>query len=78
MIIRMRGQDSENTPRKPKKIRSNLFLTVTNLLMTLVFALVYYYFKLPAINLKNPDFYRFFLYLAAFYCVVSVARKAVA
>ena len=76
MIIRMRGQDSENTPRKPKKIRSNLFLTVTNLLMTLVFALVYYYFKLPAINLKNPDFYRFFLYLAAFYCVVAVARKA--
>ena len=73
MIFRMRNQDAETIPHKPKKVRSNAFLTVTNLLLTLVFGLVYYYFKLPAINLKNPEFYRFFLILAAFYCIVAVA-----
>jgi len=76
MIFHMRSQDADGVPRKPRKVRSNAFLTITNLLLTLVFGLVYYYFKLPAINLKNPEFYRFFLYLAAFYCIVAVARKA--
>ena len=73
------GADGEaapaRPPRKPKKVISQTRLTVTNLLITLLFALVYYYLKLPAINLKNPGFYAFFLLLSAFYCVLSLVRK---
>ena len=61
-------------PRKPKKAISRTRMVVTNLLFTLLFGLVYYYLELPAINLKNPGFYGFFLLLSAFYCVLSIAR----
>ena len=61
---------------KPRKPLSRGKLVATNLLWTILFGLVYYYFKLPAINLKNPGFYGFFLLLALFYCVLAVARTA--
>lgn len=60
---------------KPRRPRSPRTLLITNIVITLLFALVYYYFKLPAINLKNPGFYSFFLVTAAFYCVLAVARQ---
>ncbi len=49
--------------------------TVTNLLITLVFGLVYYYNKLPAFNLQDPAFYTFVLLLAAVYCFLSILTQ---
>ena len=61
--------------RKPKKQRTKSQLLVGNLLLTLLAALLKYYFELPAINLKNPQFYGYFLFLSAFYCIVSLLRS---
>lgn len=61
-------------PRKPRKQRTHTQLLVGNLLLTLLVALVKYYIELPAINLKNPSFYGYFLFLSAFYCVISLLR----
>lgn len=49
--------------------------TVSNLLITLIFGLVYYYIKLPAINLKDPAFYTFVLLLSAVYCFLSILTQ---
>ncbi len=43
-----------------------------NLAITLVFGFIYFYIKLPAINLQNPGFYTFFFLLALVFCVLSV------
>ena len=49
--------------------------TVKNLLITLVFGLVYFYAKLPAINLHDSAFYTFVLLLAAVYCFLSILTQ---
>ncbi len=49
--------------------------TAANLLITLLFGLVYFYFKLPAINLKDPAFYTFVLLLSAVYCLLSITTQ---
>jgi len=49
--------------------------TVSNLLITLVFGLIYFYIKLPAINLKDPAFYTFVLILSAVYCFLSIMTQ---
>ena len=46
--------------------------TVTNLLVTLVFGLVYFYLELPALNLHAEEFYVFVFLLCAVYCVCAV------
>lgn len=49
--------------------------TVTNLIITLVFGLVYFYSKLPALNLQDPAFYTFVLLLSAVYCFLSILTQ---
>jgi len=49
--------------------------TLDNILITLAFGLVYFYFNLPAINLKDPAFYTFVLLLAAVYCFLSILTQ---
>lgn len=49
--------------------------TLINLLITLLFGLVYFYFKLPAINLQDPGFYTFFLLMSAVYCFLSILTQ---
>lgn len=49
--------------------------TFINLLITLVFGIIYFYFKLPAINLQDSAFYTFFLLLAAVYCFLSILTQ---
>lgn len=49
--------------------------TAINLLITLAFGLIYFFFKLPAINLKDPAFYTFILLLAAVYCFLSILTQ---
>ena len=45
---------------------------IINLLLTLLIGLVYFYFKLPALNLQDPQFYTFIILLAAVFCVLSI------
>ncbi len=49
--------------------------TIINLLITLAVGIVYFYFKLPAINLQDRAFYTFFLLLAAVYCFLSILTQ---
>ena len=49
--------------------------TASNLLITLVFGLIYFYIELPAINLKDPAFYTFVLILSAVYCFLSIMTQ---
>lgn len=53
---------------KPKSIKR----TAINLAITLVFALVYFYIELPAINFHNESFYSFFFLCALIFCGLSV------
>ena len=59
--------------RKPRKPIGNAFTrTLINLVVTLLFGLVYFYLELPAINLHDEDFYVFVFLLCAVYCVCAV------
>ena len=44
-------------------------------LVTLVFALVYYYFELPSFNLHDPAFYTFILLIAVLFCFLSILTQ---
>ena len=70
------GANPNPRPRKPRKPRramgSTFSRTVTNLLVTLVFGLVYFYLELPALNLHAEEFYVFVFLLCAVYCVCAV------
>ena len=46
--------------------------TLINLLVTLVFGLVYFYLELPALNLHDQEFYVFVFLLSAVWCVSSI------
>ena len=62
-----------NRPKKERKpIGTPAARTAINLAVTLLFAAVYYYVVLPAINLKTAEFYTFFVLLAVVYCVCAV------
>ena len=62
--------------RKPKKARkpigSPATRTIINIVVTLLFAGIYYYVALPAMNFKTGDFYTFIVLLAVVYCVCAV------
>ncbi|MBE6971962.1 MAG: CvpA family protein [Ruminococcaceae bacterium] len=49
--------------------------TLINLLVTLVFAAVYFYAVLPAINLKAQEFYVFLFLICAVYCGCAVVTS---
>lgn len=66
-------QQRQKKPRKPRKAIGNAFTrTLINLLVTLVFAAVYFYAELPAINPHAEDFYVFVFLCCAVYCVCAV------
>jgi len=46
--------------------------TILTILLTLLAGLLYFYLRLPAINLQDPAFYGFFFSMAAVYCVLSL------
>ena len=59
-------QRSQNGPRPIRKpIGTPLTRTVINLLVTLLFAAVYFYVTLPALNFKSGDLYVFLLLVCA-------------
>lgn len=60
-------------PRKPRRAMGSAFgRTLTNLAVTLVFGLAYFYLELPALNLHAEEFYVFVFLLCAVYCVCAV------
>ncbi len=66
----MKGQIINIERRSVKKI-------LVNLLITVVFGIIYFYIKLPPINLHSPAFYTFFFLLAAVYCVTSIITSGI-
>ena len=66
-------QRSQNGPRPIRKpIGTPLTRTVINLLVTLLFAAVYFYVTLPALNFKSGDLYVFLLLVCAVYCGCAI------
>ncbi|MEG2222714.1 MAG: CvpA family protein [Oscillospiraceae bacterium] len=60
-------------PKKPRKaIKSGFARTMINLLVTLVFGAVYFYFTMPAINLHAEDFYVSVFLLCVVYVVTAL------
>ncbi|MDR2908286.1 MAG: CvpA family protein [Oscillospiraceae bacterium] len=47
---------------------------LTNLGATVLAGLIYFYIKLPAINLQDPALYHFAIFLAAVFCALSIVR----
>lgn len=60
-----------------KRKKSGVGRIATNLLVTLAFGLVYFYFELPAINLHDKNFYGFFFLMSAVYCVTALVTSGV-
>ena len=56
--------------RKP--IGTPMTRTIINLVVTLLFAAVYFYVTLPAINFKAAEFYVFLFLICAVYCICAV------
>ena len=53
---------------REKKSRGKIKHYLLALLITLLVGVIYFYFKLPAVNLQNTAFYGLFLMLALVYC----------
>ena len=77
--FRWEGFDSgapSQPPPKPKKARrapaSPGKRLLISIVITLVFALLYFYIELPPISLQSPDFYVFVLLACAVYCGCTV------
>lgn len=66
-------QRKESGPRPVRKpIGTPLTRTLINLLVTLIFAAVYFYVTLPALNFKAREFYIFIILICAVYCFCAV------
>lgn len=66
------AQKTGGAGKGPKKIKSTGVRIAVNLLVTLVFAAVYYYLALPVINLKSGSFYVFVILLCAVYSFTAM------
>ena len=59
--------------RKPRKAIGNAFTrTLINLGVTILFALVYFYVELPALNFHSEDLYVFVFLVCAAYCAMAM------
>ena len=63
----------KNRPKKERKpIGTPLGRTMLNLLVTLLFAGIYYYVALPALNIHSGDLYVFIVLLCGVYALCAV------
>ncbi|TCX48915.1 CvpA family protein [Dehalobacter sp. 14DCB1] len=66
-------------PRKVKPVRKKRLPPLAiALIITVVCAIVTFYFALPALNLRNPDLYIFLCGCMIVYCIVVVIAKGMA
>lgn len=73
-------ENYENTEKKEKKTRKPMTTGKrigVCLLVTLLFAIVYFYFKLPAFNLQDQNFYTYVFVVALFYCFMSILTQGI-
>lgn len=68
----MGGETVVNEPKKPRKIYSYKTSVLYAFLITLVFAFLYFFFKLPAINFKNPGFYLYIILCCAVFSFTTL------
>lgn len=68
------GGQPPRGPRKPRRfvVNSPVARVLVNLLVTLVFGLVYFYLELPALNFQAKEFYVFIFLLCAVYCGTAI------
>ena len=68
------GGQPHRGPRKPRRfvVKSPVARVLVNLLVTLVFGLVYFYLELPALNFQAKEFYVFIFLLCAVYCGTAI------
>ena len=72
-------EDFQQEPPRPRRARksrkavgSKFTRTLINLTVTLVFALVYFYLELPALNFHAEEFYVFVFLICAVYCLCAI------
>ena len=66
-------QRKANGPRPVRKpIGTPVTRTIINLVVTLLFAAVYFYVTLPALNFKSQDLYVFLFLICAVYCACAI------
>ncbi|MCI9403595.1 MAG: CvpA family protein [Oscillospiraceae bacterium] len=61
--------------KQDRKPTSKFRKVLTNLLVTLLAGVVYFYISLPAINFQSPDFYAFIFFLCAVYIVLALVTS---
>ena len=68
------GGQPHRGPRKPRRfvVKSPVARVLVNLLVTLLFGLVYFYLELPALNFQAKEFYVFIFLLCAVYCGTAI------
>ena len=68
------GGQPPRGPRKPRRfvVKSPVARVLVNLLVTLLFGLVYFYLELPALNFQAKEFYVFIFLLCAVYCGTAI------
>lgn len=66
------ARKANRPPKERKPIGSPAARTIINIVVTLLFAAIYYYVALPAMNFKTAQFYTFFVLVAAVYCVCAM------
>lgn len=70
-------ESEERAPKKERKPLTGGKRIGVCLLVTVLFALVYYYFKLPAINLQDQNFYTYIFVVALVYCFMSILTQGI-
>ena len=65
-------RSSGDKPKKTRRVFSRGASLLISLAVTLVFGFIYFYFKLPAINIHSGDLYLFIILLCAVYCVCAL------
>lgn len=59
-------------PKKPRKTLSKGSVIIWSLVITIVFAFLYFYFQLPALNIHSGDLYVFIILICLVWCAASL------
>ena len=67
------GGAPRRSPARPRRARGTpVTRLLISLLIALVFGAVYFYFKLPALNVHSGDFYWFIVFLCVVFSVCMI------